>query len=197
MPSSAPRRVTELIELQRRLATTVVYVTHDQVEGMTMGHRVAVMDKGVIQQVAPPSEIYDHPANLFVAGFIGNPPMNTVTGSPCTRDGALVIETPGGDIPLTPLQQHAVRRSGASQVVAGLRPEHVLLAPDGPLRASVAVIEALGYENHVVCRLEDGQQVIVRLAAEKTVPREGENVHLRADPDRLHLFDAATGLGIS
>ncbi len=188
---------TELIELQRRLATTVVYVTHDQVEGMTMGHRVAVMDKGVIQQVAPPSEIYDHPANLFVAGFIGNPPMNTVTGSPCTRDGALVIETPGGDIPLTPLQQHAVRRSGASQVVAGLRPEHVLLAPDGPLRASVAVIEALGYENHVVCRLEDGQQVIVRLAAEKTVPREGENVHLRADPDRLHLFDAATGLGIS
>jgi len=71
---------TELIELQRRLATTFVYVTHDQVEGMTMGHRVAVMDRGVIQQVARPSEIYDHPANLFVAGFIGNPPMNTVTG---------------------------------------------------------------------------------------------------------------------
>ena len=93
---------TELIELQRRLATTVVYVTHDQVEGMTMGHRVAVMDKGVIQQVARPTEIYDHPANLFVAGFIGNPPMNTVTGSPVSRDGDLVIETPSGDIPLTP-----------------------------------------------------------------------------------------------
>ena len=188
---------TELIELQRRLATTVVYVTHDQVEGMTMGHRVAVMDKGVIQQVARPSEIYDHPANLFVAGFIGNPPMNTVTGSPCTRDGDLVIETPSGDIPLTTLQQEAVRRSGARDVVAGLRPEHVLLDPDGPLRATVAVVEALGYENHVVCRLEDGQQVIVRLAAERAAPREGDGVRLDADPDRLHLFDAATGLGIS
>ena len=188
---------TELIELQRRLATTVVYVTHDQVEGMTMGHRVAVMDKGVIQQVARPTEIYDHPANLFVAGFIGNPPMNTVTGSPVSREGDLVIETPSGDIPLTPGQRDAVRRSDASHVVAGLRPEHVLLDPDGRLRATVAVIEALGYENHVVCRLEDGQQVIVRLAAEKVVPREGEGVHLSADPDRLHLFDAATGLGIS
>jgi len=90
-----------------------------------------------------------------------------------------------------------VRRSDASDVVAGLRPEHVLLDPDGPLRASVAVIEALGYENHVVCRLEDAQQVIVRLPAEKAVPREGESVHLSADPDRLHLLDAATGLGIS
>ena len=188
---------TELIELQRRLATTVVYVTHDQVEGMTMGHRVAVMDKGVIQQVARPSEIYDHPANLFVAGFIGNPPMNTVTGSPSTREGELVIETSSGDIPLTTVQQDAVRRSDASDVVAGLRPEHVLLDPDGQLRATVTVIEALGYENHVVCRLEDGQQVIVRLAAERAVPREGDAVRLSADPDRLHLFDASTGLGIS
>ena len=84
---------TELIELQRRLATTVIYVTHDQVEGMTMGHRVAVMDRGVIQQVARPTEIYDHPANLFVAGFIGNPPMNTITGSPCSHNGDLVIDT--------------------------------------------------------------------------------------------------------
>ncbi len=188
---------TELIELQRRLATTVVYVTHDQVEGMTMGHRVAVMDKGVIQQVAPPTEIYDHPANLFVAGFIGNPPMNTVTGSPSRRDGTLVIETPSGDIPLTPRQQHAVGRCNVAEVVAGVRPEHVLIEPEGPLRASVAVIEALGYENHVVCRLEDGQQIIIRLPAERIVPREGESVFLSADPDRLHLFDASTGHGIS
>ena len=188
---------TELIELQRRLATTVVYVTHDQVEGMTMGHRVAVMDKGVIQQVAPPTEIYDRPANLFVAGFIGNPPMNTIAGTPCIRDGDLVIETPSGDIPLTPGQRDAISRSGAAAVVAGLRPEHVLLDQRGPMRASVSVIEALGYENHVICRLEDGQQMIIRLPAERVVPGEGENVHLRADPHRLHLFDASTGLGIS
>ena len=93
---------TESIELQRRLATTVIYVTHDQVEGMTMGHRVAVMDRGVIQQVARPTEIYDHPANLFVAGFIGNPPMNTLSGSPHSQNGDLGIETVGGSIPLTP-----------------------------------------------------------------------------------------------
>ena len=188
---------TELIEMQRRLATTVLYVTHDQVEGMTMGHRVAVMDKGVIQQVGRPAEIYDYPVNLFVAGFIGNPPMNTVRGTPVDRFAALVIKTPSGDIPLTPAQQDAVRRSGAAEVVAGLRPEHVGLHPDGPLAATVAVVEALGYENHVVCRLDDGQQVILRRSPEEPLPHEGEAVHLDADPRRLHLFDAATGEGIA
>jgi len=187
---------TELIELQRRLATTVVYVTHDQVEGMTMGHRVAVMDKGVIQQVGRPTDIYDHPANLFVAGFIGSPPMNTLAGSPTMRDGELVIETPGGAITLTSAQQDAVGRSGATAVVAGLRPEHVTLNGDGPITASVAVVEALGYENHVICRLRDGQQVTIRRPPEAVVPREAETVHLGADPHRLHLFDAVTGAGI-
>jgi len=187
---------TELIELQRRLATTVVYVTHDQVEGMTMGHRVAVMDRGVIQQVARPTEIYDHPANLFVAGFIGNPPMNTITGSPHSQNGDVVIDTVGGSIPLTPAQQDAVRRSGVTTVVAGVRPEHVVLDRDGPIDARVAVVEALGYEYHVVCRIDDGQQVIIRLPAESVVPQEGESVHLSADPIRLHLFDAATGHGL-
>ncbi len=188
---------TELIELQRRLATTVIYVTHDQVEGMTMGHRVAVMDKGVIQQVGTPTEIYDRPANLFVAGFIGNPPMNTLRGTPVDRFASIVIETSSGAIDLTPAQQDAVRRSGATTVVAGLRPEHIALGPDGPLRATVAVVEALGYENHVVCRLDDGQQVILRSSPEDPVPHEGEVVCLDADPHRIHLFDAANGEGIS
>jgi ABC-type sugar transport system ATPase subunit len=190
---------TELIELQRRLATTVVYVTHDQVEGMTMGHRVAVMDKGVIQQLGSPTEIYDHPANLFVAGFIGNPPMNVVIGTAHLEEGEsggvgqLAIESPGGVIPLTPDQQDAVRASGAAEVAVGVRPEHMLVDPDGPLTASVAVVEALGYENHVVCRLEDGQQVVIRQQAGVTPPEESDKVHLSADPQKLHLFDAATG----
>jgi ABC-type sugar transport system ATPase subunit len=195
---------TELIELQRRLATTVVYVTHDQVEGMTMGHRVAVMDKGLIQQVGPPTEIYDHPANLFVAGFIGNPPMNVVVGRPHMesdlRDGtaerALVIETPGGAVPLTPDQQEAVGASCATEIAVGVRPEHVVIDTDGPLAASVAVVEALGYENHVVCRLDDGQQVIIRLRASIDPPKEGDKVHVSADPHNLHLFDATTGARI-
>jgi ABC-type sugar transport system ATPase subunit len=184
---------TELIELQRRLATTVVYVTHDQVEGMTMGHRVAVMDKGVIQQVAAPTEIYAHPANLFVAGFIGNPPMNVVTGTALAEGGQLAIETPGGIIPLTTDQQDAVRVGNAVEIAVGVRPEHVLLHEDGPIRASVAVIEALGYENHVVCRLEDGQQIIVRLPADVEPPHEDDKVRLGADPRHLHLFDAHSG----
>ena len=188
---------TELIELQRRLATTVIYVTHDQVEGMTMGHRVAVLDRGVIQQVGTPAEIYDHPVNLFVAGFIGNPPMNTLRGTPVDRFASLFIETPGGTIDLTPSQQDAVRRSGATSVVAGLRPEHVALSPDGPLTAVVTVVESLGYENHVVCRLDDGQQIILRRSPDEPVPHEGEAVHLDADPRRIHLFDATSGEGIA
>jgi multiple sugar transport system ATP-binding protein len=187
---------TELIELQRRLATTVVYVTHDQVEGMTMGHRVAVMDNGVIQQVAPPTEIYDHPANLFVAGFIGNPPMNLVRGTPRAEDGRLAVETPGGVILLSAEQQDAVRRSGVDRVVVGARPEHVHLDDEGPMRAVVSVVEALGYENHVVCRIADGQQIIVRLTADVRPPPEGEQVCLAAGPSDLHLFDATTGARI-
>jgi ABC-type sugar transport system ATPase subunit len=195
---------TELIELQRRLATTVVYVTHDQVEGMTMGHRVAVMDKGLIQQVGPPTEIYDHPANLFVAGFIGNPPMNVVVGTPRiervvragTAEHTVVIESPGGAIPLTLDQQEAVCASGATEIAIGVRPEHVVIDADGPLAASVAVVEALGYENHVVCRLGDGQQVLIRLRAGFTPPKEGDCIQISADPHHLHAFDAVTGARI-
>jgi ABC-type sugar transport system ATPase subunit len=104
-----------------------------------------------------------------------------------------VLQASGGAIPLTSEQQYAIAQSGAAAVVAGLRPEHVLVDPEGPIRAVVTVVEALGYENHVVCRLEDDQQVIIRRPAEAAVPREDEKVCLSADRVRMHLFDAATG----
>ena len=174
----------ELIELQRRLAATVVYVTHDQVEAMTMGHRIAVMSDGVLQQIGPPQAVYDRPANLFVARFIGNPPMNTFPGR--VTGGAVAVA--GGRLPLD-----GSGRSADGDVVVGIRPEGLELgtAEDG-IPASVTLVESLGHERHLLCRLEDGSLVIVRLEAHETAPREGEHVRLTATAAHVHLFDAVT-----
>jgi len=184
---------TELIELQRRLATTVIYVTHDQVEAMTMGDRIAIINEGALQQAASPSEVYARPANLFVAGFIGNPPMNTISGRPVSEGSDLSIDTAAGRIALPAAHQAAIRRSNAQQVVVGVRPERVEIGRDGPLEARVVVTESLGYERHVICRLTDGQSVIVRLVGEAPGPPDGTTVRLGTPVDHLHLFDADSG----
>jgi multiple sugar transport system ATP-binding protein len=182
----------ELIELQRRLAATVVYVTHDQVEAMTMGHRIAIMNDGVLQQVGPPQAVYERPANLFVARFIGNPAMNTVTG-PIVRDGeAMAVAVATNRLPLPPAHAQAVAAAGVTDVVVGVRPEHLVLATDGVLPATVSVVESLGHERHVICRLEDGQMVIVRQPAADPAPGEGSMVRLATDPRHLHVFDTHT-----
>ncbi|MFO7591816.1 MAG: ABC transporter ATP-binding protein [Acidimicrobiia bacterium] len=182
----------ELIELQRRLAATIIYVTHDQVEAMTMGERIAIMDKGVLQQVDPPQQVYDKPINLFVARFIGNPPMNTVEGDLRGSGADLSVVLDGATIPLPPDFAAAAAASGAQRVVFGVRPEHLHIDSEGGLAARVTVIEALGHERHVICRLDDGQMVIVRQAAHVVPPAEGEPVRLTTEPDTIHLFDAAT-----
>ena len=181
----------ELIELHRRLATTFVYVTHDQVEAMTMGDRIAIMNKGVLQQVGPPQDVYEKPANLFVARFIGNPPMNTVTGAAAHEGEGFVVALPGGRVPLPAPLARAVGRADQDALVLGIRPEHVSIG-DGPIEASVSVVESLGHERHVVCRLEDGQLVIVRQPSSTSSPADGERVRLAFDPEQLHVFDAAT-----
>src|SRR3954454_24791708 len=107
----------ELVELQRRLSATIVYVTHDQAEAMTMGHRIAVLDAGVLQQIGPPQDVYARPANLFVARFIGSPPMNTVDGRVARVADTLVVELPGGRAPLTPALARAVESAGLEAVV--------------------------------------------------------------------------------
>ncbi len=178
----------ELIELQRRLATTVVYVTHDQVEAMTMGDRIAIMNHGRLQQVAPPQEVYARPANLFVARFIGNPPMNTVNG----RVVDTGIELPGGIVPCPVGMLDAMRARGIQETVIGVRPEHLRIVESGIVPATVTVIESLGHERHVICRLVDGQMIIVRQASDVAPPADGSAVQLTTDPEHLHLFDAQT-----
>jgi ABC-type sugar transport system ATPase subunit len=175
----------ELVELQRRLGTTVVYVTHDQVEAMTMAKRVAVMSEGVLQQVGPPTEVYDRPANLFVARFIGNPPMNTLAG----RVVAGRVEVAGGSLP-SPTSSGAV----PDEVVVGIRPERLDVGAEGDdgITVKLRVVESLGHEQLLVCDAEDGSSVIARLDPDVDAPAEGATVRLVADPEHVHLFDAET-----
>ncbi|MGH9014148.1 MAG: ABC transporter ATP-binding protein [Acidimicrobiia bacterium] len=183
----------ELVELHRRLASTVIYVTHDQVEAMTMGSRIAILNEGVLQQVGPPQGVYDHPANLFVARFIGNPPMNTVTGRVTRAAGnGHSVAVPGGAVALSPAVGKALNRLALEEVVVGVRAEHLELAADGPIAVTVSVVESLGHERHVFCRLADGQPVIVRQPASAPPPAEQARMKLTFDDAHLHLFDPAT-----
>jgi multiple sugar transport system ATP-binding protein len=186
----------ELVELQRRLSATVIYVTHDQVEAMTMGHRIAILERGALQQLDEPANVYLKPANLFVARFIGNPPMNTIEGELTSADSHVVLRCGATTIALPAALARATESHDLERAVLGARPEHLHLAPDGVLTAKVAVVESLGHERHVVCRLDDGQLVITRQPSDAPVPKEGETVHLSAEPEHLHLFDAATGLRV-
>jgi multiple sugar transport system ATP-binding protein len=182
----------ELVELHRRLGTTVVYVTHDQVEAMTMGTRIAILEAGRLQQVGPPQEVYARPANLFVARFIGSPPMNTVTGEIVGEAGALRVRLPGAELALPDAASAAIARAGLREVVLGVRPEHLVLDGAGELPATVTVVESLGHERHIICRLTDSQMVIARVGSGEPAPAEGARVQLGTQPAHLHLFDAAT-----
>jgi len=177
----------ELVELHRQLRTTIVYVTHDQVEAMTMADRIAVLDAGRLQQVGEPQAVYERPANLFVARFIGSPPMNTVPGTVRIDGGAVSVEIGGGRLSVAaggPL-------ADGLPVVAGIRPEHLHIGA-GPLVASVRAIEWLGHERHVYCEV-DGTSMIVRdTEAGGGSARPGDEVTLAAKPDDVHLFDAQT-----
>jgi multiple sugar transport system ATP-binding protein len=186
----------ELVELQRRLAATVVYVTHDQVEAMTMGHRIAVLDAGVLQQVGAPQDVYAKPANLFVARFIGSPPMNTVTGRLDRVLGTLVAQIPGGHVPLTDECARALAEADPDDVVVGVRPEDLRFDTAPGIPATVSVVESLGHERHVVCRLADQQLAIVRQDAHEPAPAEESATFLVADPTTVHVFDAASGARI-
>jgi multiple sugar transport system ATP-binding protein len=196
----------DIVELQSRLSTTTLYVTHDQVEAMTMGHRIAVMSNGLLQQVAPPDELYSRPANVFVARFLGSPGMNLLPGklvesgsaaggTPGTRvsgDG-MAVAFPGGSVTLPPeLAQQA--HGAGPDVVLGVRPEALRLSPDGEIHASVIIVELLGAETHVICHTEDGTRVIVRQAAGAEKPRLGEDVRIAVDGDAhsYHLFEAGS-----
>jgi multiple sugar transport system ATP-binding protein len=150
-----------------------------------MAKRVAVMSEGVLQQVGPPTEVYDKPANLFVARFIGNPPMNTL---PATVEGGTVTVA-GGTMP-SPVTSAAM----PDQVVVGIRPERLAVGAAGDVGITVKlrVVESLGHEQLLVCDAEDGSSVIARLDPDEAAPSEGSTVTLVADAEHVHLFDAET-----
>ncbi len=192
------RTRTELVELQQRLAATVLYVTHDQVEALTMGHRIAVLDGGVLQQVGAPAEVYDRPANLFVARFIGSPPMNTLPGVIGVSGADLVVDVAGTAVLLSPAAGRTVTAAGVREVVVGLRPEALELidavhADGGTLPATVSVVESLGHERLVVCRLANSELVVVRQDPRSPGPGIGSVVHLVPDRDAVHLFHPDSG----
>jgi multiple sugar transport system ATP-binding protein len=181
---------TQIVELQRRLGTTTLYVTHDQVEAMTMGHRIAVLNAGRLQQLGTPMELYQWPANLFVAQFIGSPPMNLL---PVEAISAGQLQLGSRKLAVEgPLAEALAARAGQG-LTGGLRPEHFRLAPatNRNLRAEVSHGEALGNEQLLTCRLAEGDHLVqVRVGPEESLP-PGSTVHLDVDPRGWRLFDAA------
>jgi multiple sugar transport system ATP-binding protein len=217
---------TEVSRLQRRLGTTMVYVTHDQTEAMTLGDRLAVMRTGVLQQVGSPQEMYERPLNLFVAGFIGSPAMNFLPGT--VEDSTL--RTPLGDVPLNDRLRRALERAGAPRdLIVGIRPENFEdaalvspgIRPEGiTFHATIDVLESLGSDVYVYFTKElaqgvdaaelqelakdsgrdeagaSGDTVVARLDVATTI-REGQDAELWMDVRALHLFDPATGQNLS
>jgi len=211
---------SDIIQLQARLGTTMVYVTHDQVEAMTMGHRVAVMRNGILQQVAPPQELYLTPANLFVASFIGSPAMNLITSDVTIEDGTVFVSFAEHRIRLAPgaVERYPglLQRDG-TQVIFGMRPEHFALAgdidvgDDQIIGVDVELAEAMGAEVHVHTRFDvppvsidgesldpdedapvDGTPIIARIDGVHVVAM-GEHIRLALKTHLAHFFDPADG----
>ncbi len=165
------RARTEIVELHRSIGATTIYVTHDQAEAMTMGDRIAVLASGRLQQVGTPAQVYDEPANRFVAGFLGSPPMNLV---------------PGGGV-----------LGGEPDTVVGVRPEDISIAADrfpaDGFRAEVALVESLGSETVLSVRCEDGTRLAVRTGP-RSPYRANATIALSVDPGRRHIFDRDSGM---
>jgi multiple sugar transport system ATP-binding protein len=179
----------ELLRLQRRLETTTIYVTHDQVEAMTMGDRIAVMRDGVLQQVGSPPQLYEAPVNLFVAAFIGSPAMNFATVR--VEDGAAVLGSTKLDLSGR-VARAVARRTRGSSLVVGFRPEHIALADGaGPnavrLPGRVDVVEYLGHEELIHAETE-GMEIVALIESDKRV-RAGETIDFGIPAEKLHLFD--------
>ncbi len=183
---------TDIAKLQADLGITTVYVTHDQIEAMTMGDRVAVMKLGELQQVATPLELYDRPANLFVAGFIGSPQMNLMEA--VAKDGRANIG--GYEVPVDPAAER--RMEGA--ITVGVRPEAWrVVGPDEGLPIKVTVVEELGADNYIYGTSDvEGVPgtVIVRVHGREHA-RRGETMHVTTDPHQVHVFDTKSGERLS
>jgi multiple sugar transport system ATP-binding protein len=195
---------TEIAALQRRLGTTTVYVTHDQVEAMTMGDRVAVLKDGVLQQVDTPRNLYDRPANEFVAGFIGSPAMNLVT-VPLAEGGVMLG---GHPVPLPRSAVAAVAEEGGRTATIGFRPEAAEFVGAGQgFPVEVLLVEELGSDAFAYGRLHTGsapdatltavEKPLVLRADARKPPAKGEIVHVAIRPGEVHVFSSESGLRVS
>jgi len=181
---------SQIAELQRRLGITTVYVTHDQVEAMTMGNRVAVLNQGLLQQCATPRELYDNPVNQFVAGFIGSPAMNLRT-VPLTDGGARLANSV---FPLSTAVRAAAGDAGLSELVIGIRPEHLHLANgSGELSGEVTLVEELGADALLHVRLPEGGSPVVARTEGRKSPAPGQQVTFHVQPDDIFAFNPETG----
>jgi multiple sugar transport system ATP-binding protein len=186
----------EISKLHQRLNATMIYVTHDQVEAMTMGDRIVVMKDGVVQQVADPITLYDKPANQFVAGFIGTPPMNFLNGSVSESDGSLHFQNDAVDIALPASWQDRLTATDLSRVVFGFRPEDVgslqaeQLAGAPRIKAKIEVVEPMGSESYLYLDTGSGS-FIARVEAHRQCT-VGQELELPIMIDKAHLFNAAS-----
>ncbi len=175
---------TEIKALHQRLKTTTIYVTHDQIEAMTMADKIVVMHDGIVEQIGAPLDLYDRPANLFVAGFIGSPAMNFLKGH--LQGGRFVSES-GITLPVA----HTPAASDGKPIIYGIRPEHFILDETNGLPAEVAVVEPTGSETQVFAKF--GGSDVVGVFRERINARPGARLNVRLDPERVHLFDKASG----
>jgi multiple sugar transport system ATP-binding protein len=182
---------TEIKDLHERLKTTTVYVTHDQIEAMTMADKIVILRDGRIEQVGSPLEVYDHPANLFVAAFIGSPAMNLLKGETVTASDGLAVKSGDAHLPLP----RGAKVEAGRKVIYGVRPEHFdpVLGGDG-LPAVVSVTEPTGPEIHIYAELA-GEEICA-ITDERRDWKRGETIGLKPKLDRVHLFDAESGQAI-
>jgi multiple sugar transport system ATP-binding protein len=178
---------TEIKELHQRLRTTTVYVTHDQIEAMTMADRIVVMHDGVVEQIGAPLELYDRPHNLFVAGFIGSPAMNFINGRIQANGQATFVSDGGVTIPLG---QNAPVASDGRPLTLGVRPEHFRVADDG-VPVEVVVVEPTGSET--LLAVKAGGQELTCVFRERVLPKPGETIRIRPDTASAHFFDRESG----
>jgi multiple sugar transport system ATP-binding protein len=177
---------TEIKELHQRLKTTTIYVTHDQVEAMTLADRIVVMHDGLVEQVGAPLELYDRPQNLFVAGFIGSPAMNFLTGTIHTNGVPQFESVNGIRLPLTTVPSG----NDGRRAIYGIRPEHFVIADDGA-EAEVQVVEPTGSELQIAARI--GGDDVIAVFRERHDFKPGDKIRLKPDPRLVHLFDAPSG----
>ncbi len=185
---------SQIVKLQRQLGTTTIYVTHDQTEAMTMGDRIAVMNLGQIQQIAPPLELYNHPANQFVAEFIGSPPMNFL---PVQVKAPLLIQHPQFRLTLPDIWESVLQKYNGRSLTLGIRPEHLTISVPAPknLPVQVDLVEALGNDTYLSVSLAESSTLQVRTPPDQFV-QIGERIWLSIAVDKIHLFDPQTCIAI-